>query len=1377
MSSRPTDSYDLDLEPPTSYFPAVQLQPQFTSTPPLYPETAVWGMGIRHGSPAMFTFSPWTGRVLGDYYAIRIQDLINPAGSNAISDLGASAYHLTVNKLPQGEVAMFGRLVRAISLQESRSITQTILIKLTNPGGRDQEVTKKWHSGLNMSIEGKPTGSVLNKSNTEDGLWCLITKYLYLRKNDIITVRYDGLAVEHVVSPEEADGPGPIRVFISWDIIKKGRQSGPVEVAFTVKDVVGNVPEGEWQYCKAYKLVSELDSKFLQYPIFLVDDVESDQLDLNLNNRSKLKVAVYPPRKSPKPSPQNQIMVVFELFPGKKGQSKTVTLGPFPDTNKSYEEIPVSYDLFTELAKERFQVKYESRTSAGVLLGESGSYTVSVTGLPVSMPAVTVSPFEAGLIPSNTDIDVILPTYQPHNVFLLETLVLEALDGSVSLTLPQPAGIQGGKRRVTKEALKAFEGLGPFQIYYTTDDGEGTSASLRESVKLQAQVGERVSVLEAPIIQGSRRNNIDPADVKDPEILLLFPYGNTIAGDVLYWSVVGKDANGSASGKILINSAYAGAALPLVFFPFDRKVLDNNVNASIRVSYSIERAGPPRQVLRSSVLDLTVGADVKLELPKVLEAGSLQDQLDPKAVVKGATVEVAFKQMRADDQIFVEWLGAYGVSSIVVQVAGDPKTNKVNATIPPEVISKGVRPNGNKITVRYSFTRGQFTYKSEILTLVLQPLAKLPTPIIDGAGETLLPLFSLPNTAHTRIPAWDLINKDQLMWMTNEGTFADGTSYIEDTYTASEVTADGVVKGISAPTPVDQLRRLKDGSHLTIRFWVSFAQIPDKDTALLFGTAEYIVQALAATLPAPSFANKPGAAITVYPLDYEKNAIVAVAYPAMTATQKIVLEWIYPDGTLATIAAQNGVAGGRVDFAISAPIITASVGKVITLRYKVTSGTRVTSSDAQQLTLQAIRATDLPQAVINGVVDKGMLDLTAFNGDGLLALSPWRLSAAGQKVSITARAEGVEPLSVLRGYPINGVEAASGLKNVAVSRTWLQGVRNGSSIVIECRVTFDGSDDVSTSVVFPVTTYTVKQRTGVIANVAVGQSPQFVVLSKAGDKAFVSNHHGNSISVIDVTARKVIDTIPGINSPFKMVLSPDGSRLYVANFFGRTVTVINPATHGVLMRFDVKGVDVVQGVELNGDGSRLFVSTNVPSLIVVLDAISGSELRRIPTTPNPVAMALNPEKTQIYFTAEQQVAAVNANGLSGVVGKVAGFSRPQDLVFNPNNIPSARIYVADNDFVRIINPVNNALIKSLGGFHYAWGVKMHPTARQCYVGSVGPGGTTSYRDSLFVIDTVTETVINRFTGFDNLADITFTSDGNLALLVNQATGIVSFFSI
>ncbi|OAE13202.1 hypothetical protein AZH11_06850 [Pseudomonas simiae] len=709
----------------------------------------------------------WPGRVAGDYYDIHIQDLKNHAASGVVTDVNAKDYLLTVDKLPEGEVPMFGRLVRANSLQESCSITQTILIKTTNPGGRDQEVTKKWHSGLNMLIDGLPAGSTINKDIAAGGLRCLIAKYQYIRKNDVITVRYDGIAVEHVVSPDEAAGPGPIEVFIGPEIINRGSKNGTIEVAFTVKDVVGNVPEGEWLYSKAYKLVSELDDSLLAYPIFAVDDIESDQLDLSLANKLPLVVWVSPPRRSKKPNPLHKITVVLTRFP-ERGRSDIKRLNPVQDRNVGRETIAVSYDDLTSLAKGRFQVSYELHDAAGKPLEKSGSYTVSVTGLSVSMPAVTVSPSEAGLIPLNTDITVQIPTYQPHNEYLLETLVVETSDGSTRFPLPQPAGVQGGTRLLSKDALKDFEGKGPFQIYYITDDGEGTSASLRESEKLEVQLGERVAALLAPVVKGSQRNNIDPDKVKDPEIQLLFPYSGTVVGDLLYWSVVGKDLQGSASGTIKINQAYAGTALPSVFFPVNRKILDNNIDSSITVSYSVERAGPPRQVMRSEVLNLSVGKEVTLELPKVLEAGNLQDQLKPKDALKGATVEVAFSTMRASDQIFVEWMGAFGVSSIRVQVAGNPKTNKVYATIPPEVISKGIRQNGNNITVRYSFTRGVFTYTSDIVEIKLLPPENLPTPIIDGAGETLLPIYQLTDTAHTRIAAWDLIQKDQFMWLSYE---------------------------------------------------------------------------------------------------------------------------------------------------------------------------------------------------------------------------------------------------------------------------------------------------------------------------------------------------------------------------------------------------------------------------------------------------------------------------------------------------------------------------------------------------------------------------------------------------------------------------------
>lgn len=1371
MASQPADNIDYDLDPPISYFPAVQFDPKVTDTPPTYPETAVWGMGIRHASPARFSFRAWPALGFADYYAIHIHDPENPAASDVVKDITSNAYYLTVNELPEGEVEMFGRVVRADSLQESRSITQTILIKTTNPGGRDREVAKKWHSGLNMSIEGLPSGSSLNKDNTADGIWCLISKYLYIRKNDTITVKYDGISVEHIVSLEEAAGPGPIRVFISPQVIAQGSQNGVIEVVFTVRDLVGNIPEGEWVHSKRYKLISEL-SAALPIPIFLVDGEEFDELDLDLNSQSTLEVLVAPPRKSPKPNPPNQVTVVLTLFPD-KGRSQTVRLNPVTDRNLGIETITLSYDLFTGLANGRFQVAFESYTSAGVLLGTSGSNSISVGGLPVSMPAVTVSPIEAGLIPLDTDITVTIPTYQPHDESLLETLVIETSDGRTHYTQLQPAGVQGGTRRVSKETLKDFEGQGAFQIYYITDDGEGTSASVHESSKLEVQLGDRVAVLDAPIVQGSRGNNIDPADVVDPEIQLLFPYSGTVVGDLLYWSVIGRGVQGSASGTIKINQAYAGTVLPSVFFPVGRYVLDNNINASINVSYTVVRPGQPQQVFRSQVLNLTVGQEVKLEPLKILEADKYQDQLNPKDVLKGATVEVAFQPMRADDQIFVEWLGAFGVSSITVQVAGDPKTNKVYATIPPEVISRGIRQSGNSINVRYYFTRGQFTYTSDTLAIKLLPPEKLPAPIIDGAGETLLPIYQLDDKTLTRVQTWDLMQKGQFVWMTYEGTFKDGTPYVEQTYTAKELTVDDVAKGISQLTPVGNLRNLKDGTLLTIRFWVSFAQIPEKNTAVLFGVAEYIVQALAATLPAPSFANTPGAKLSIYPLDYEQKAFVAVAYPNMATNQKIALEWLYPDGTLATIAAQDGVTGGRVDFAISEKIIAASVGKVITLRYKVTAGTTTTPSESQELTVQSIRTTDLPQALINGIAEGGVLDLKNFTSDGKLALPKWRLSAEGQKAWITLRSEGVEPLSVLTAYPINAVEAEKGLTDVPVLRSWLTALSDGREVIVTVSVAFDGASVKENAVLFGQTRYTVRRSLRLMATLAVGQSPSRVVISPDGARAYVSNNSSNTVSVINTATHKVVDTLRGFNSPIGMVMHPDGSRLYVSNFRGNSVTAINTATQAAVWVSSGGGYSIV----LNPAGDRLYAPAYLglaTATLYVSDAATGkaitSSIIPNPRSKSTVGVATNADGSRVYMGTDSGVQVFNAvsNTWTGVL--IPGTNSCWGMALNPRNLDEPVIYASllVNENVAAIDLRDNSIRQRIPA--KAYDIAFNPKVDRAYF--VSSGGVLS------VVDTNTGLVVDAISEPKTFwSGVAVSPDGSTLYVVSKSNNSLLIFSI
>lgn len=308
------------------------------------------------------------------------------------------------------------------------------------------------------------------------------------------------------------------------------------------------------------------------------------------------------------------------------------------------------------------------------------------------------------------------------------------------------------------------------------------------------------------------------------------------------------------------------------------------------------------------------------------------------------------------------------------------------------------------------------------------------------------------------------------------------------------------------------------------------------------------------------------------------------------------------------------------------------------------------------------------------------------------------------------------------------------------------------------------------------------QGPGPVATVDVGQSPHYVAITSDGLRAYVSNHISNSVSVIDIPTRKVINTIFGIPSPFQMVLSSDNKRLYVGSYTGQLVSLIDTNSQTLMTTIPVTGVKQIQGLALNGDDSRLFVACVLPSVISVHDTSNGVAVNRISSTllVDPIGITLNPEKTQIYIACANviAIAIANANGQSGIVGTIPGVSRPQDIVFNPGNLPFPRAYVTDVDNVRIINPVTNTVVKTLTGFKYAWGAKMHPTARQCYIGSVGPGGAGSvvaYRDSLYVIDTNTEQVINRYAGFDNIAAIAFTPRGDMALLVMQATGKVVFF--
>ncbi|NMZ33649.1 MULTISPECIES: hypothetical protein [Pseudomonas] len=833
-----------DLDRPYSVYPSVPLQ--FTA----HPENAIHGLGIRHVRPyALFAFENWASQNINDYYALFLGDKLF---DGVVTDLTQPRHNLAIpeEKVPIGEVLGSGLVRRAGSGNESTSPPERYLIKINRPGGIDTDPGNEWHTGLVMAVEGFAYGSTIGAGDVAAGVWCLIYLYQYIRQNDVIELSWDGIFILHTVSPAEAAGTGPIRVFVPKSVIDKGGQQGELTLRFRVRDVVENFSGEKYQYSKPYLLKAELDPSLLEAPTFLVDGavLESRQIDFDTQSGAIFEVIAYTARSVPTPNPRHKIIVtLFGTLAD--GTPQTFVQAPETDKNLGFTYISIDASIISQLVGGSFRVSFRWETDAGVFLGQSGSITITVVGTPVLMPPPSVSPIELGLIPAGQNITVTIPVYEPHNPGWLEELKITHVPAgggeAIIYRKEQLAGAQGGTYTVTAAELAPFTGKGHTTIHYETNDGAvhllgGNALAIRQSAMLGVQIGERTVDMPEPRLQGAIGNNVDPTDVPGNEVLVTFTFLNTVAGDTLHWSCIGSGPGGSASGSLEINGATQGKELP---YPVSRDILDKNNNGSLRISYSLERPGPPRVVLRSEVLALTVGKGVTLDRP-IIEGASLHpDRLNPLAALAGTWVTIKFRPMLATDKSLLEWLSSDGIGSDAIQVQGNPDTHEVRAFISPEIIAKGIREGGNRISVQYHFTRGTFPYASEIVDLELLPLTGLPTPFIQGVGDAAdLTLSQLVIGARTLTPVWPFIHPDSRVWMEYQGIYNNGDAYHEMTYISHRLGEVDAIGGLQPPTPIESLQRLMDGSTLTIQLWVGFGQSLSKALAVAFPTRTYNVR-------------------------------------------------------------------------------------------------------------------------------------------------------------------------------------------------------------------------------------------------------------------------------------------------------------------------------------------------------------------------------------------------------------------------------------------------------------------------------------------------------------------------------------------------------
>jgi YVTN family beta-propeller protein len=158
----------------------------------------------------------------------------------------------------------------------------------------------------------------------------------------------------------------------------------------------------------------------------------------------------------------------------------------------------------------------------------------------------------------------------------------------------------------------------------------------------------------------------------------------------------------------------------------------------------------------------------------------------------------------------------------------------------------------------------------------------------------------------------------------------------------------------------------------------------------------------------------------------------------------------------------------------------------------------------------------------------------------------------------------------------------------------------------------------------------------VVATIPLHRQPVSIDLDAKGNLAYVANSGSNSVSVVDLKARREISRMGAGEEPVAASIAPDGKSLVVANRKANSVTVIDPASGNVRAVFgDCPGA---AGAVILPDSSKVFVRCSAGHQVMVI-ALARAEAH--PAQPDrletlmdvgraPVDLALKPDGGEIF---------------------------------------------------------------------------------------------------------------------------------------------------
>jgi YVTN family beta-propeller protein len=138
--------------------------------------------------------------------------------------------------------------------------------------------------------------------------------------------------------------------------------------------------------------------------------------------------------------------------------------------------------------------------------------------------------------------------------------------------------------------------------------------------------------------------------------------------------------------------------------------------------------------------------------------------------------------------------------------------------------------------------------------------------------------------------------------------------------------------------------------------------------------------------------------------------------------------------------------------------------------------------------------------------------------------------------------------------------------------------------------------------------------------VPVGKGAEGFDVAPNGRELWTANAGDGTVSIIDIAERKVMETLPAnVRSANRLKFTTDGKLVFISMLNGPDVVILDAQTRKEVKR--VKTGHGAAGIQMQPDGSRVFVSCTPDNYVAVIDLKTLAVVGRIDAGPHPDGLA------------------------------------------------------------------------------------------------------------------------------------------------------------